>query len=496
MADSILTGEEVQKFLEETGKLGSVLGLDSIRELMNELGNVQEMLPVIHVAGTNGKGSVCAMVSSILQEAGYRVGMYTSPAVFGRKEQYQVNGRPVSEMEFAELITEVKRACDKMTERGLMHPTLFEVETAAAFLHFYRKRCQAVLLETGMGGDMDATNIIRKPSVSVLTSISMDHMKFLGDSLEKIARAKAGIIKENGFAAAARPRNEGVRKVLEEVCEKKNAKLVYAEKEKAENIHIENDRQEGQNFLCFSYGIYGNIRLAMTGACQIENGICAIETAELLRKQGWSISNDQIRRGLSQARWEGRFSRLCRDPLLIIDGAHNEDAAKKLRETLKMGFTNYKIIYIIGVLADKEYDKMLEIMMPLAWKVFTVTPNHPRALDGAVLAEQAEACREKSLTETEAYLSGAACFGEGLTGTRARPSDILCCGTVSEANSGNESPWEKYTSDILCCGTVSEGLEKAFACAQKAAGEKVMILAFGSLSYLGEIREIVRRNRL
>ena len=467
LAGSILTGEEVQKFLKETEKLGSVLGLDSIRELMNELGNPQEMLSVIHVAGTNGKGSVCAMVSSILQEAGYRVGMYTSPAVFDRKEQYQVNGRPVSEREFAELITDIKRACGRMTEKGLRRPTLFEVETAAAFLYFYRQRCQAVLLETGMGGAMDATNIIRKPSVSVLTSISMDHMKFLGDSLEEIARTKAGIIKENGFAAAARPRDEGVRKVLEEVCEKKNAKLVYAEKEKAENIHIENDRQEGQNihiendrqegqnFLCFSYGSYGNIRLAMTGACQIENSICAIETAELLRKQGWNIRNDQIRRGLRKARWEGRFTRLCQDPLLIIDGAHNEDAAKKLRETLKMGFTNYKIIYIIGVLEDKEYDKMLEIMMPLAWKVFTVTPNHPRALDGAVLAEQAEAC-----------------FGEGLAGTKAGPSDILCCGTVSE------------------------GVEKAFACARKAAGEKVMILAFGSLSYLGEIREIVRRNRL
>lgn len=490
MSDGILTKEEVQDFLNEREKLGSVLGLNSIRELMNELGNVQENLSVIHVAGTNGKGSVCAMVSSVLQEAGYRVGMYTSPAVFGRSEQYQINGKPILEQDFAEIITDIKKACDRTKEKGV-YPTLFEVETAAAFLYFYRQRCQAVLLETGMGGAMDATNIIRKPFVSVLTSISRDHMKFLGNSIEEIAREKAGIIKENSFAAAVRPKQPQVRKILEEVCRKKNTELVYAEKERAEDIHLENvsvfygekeedmhtenvsavyaerERAEGmhaenvsvfcgekekakdteteQNLLCFSYGDYGKIRLSMTGACQIENSICAIETAELLRKQGWNISRAQIRQGLEQARWEGRFSRLCREPLVVIDGAHNEDAAKKLRETLKMGFTNYKIIYIIGVLADKEYDKMLKIMMPLAWKVFTVTPNHPRALDGAVLAERAGA----------------------------------------------------YHTDVLCCGTVSEGLEKAFACAEReAAGEKAMILAFGSLSYLGEIREIVRRNRL
>lgn len=439
--------------------------------LMELLGNPQDSLKVIHVAGTNGKGSVCAMISSILQEAGYRVGMYTSPAVFERREQYQVNGQPVSEQEFAELMTDIKKACDRMEERGV-YPTLFEVETAAAFLYFYRRRCQAVLLETGMGGAMDATNIIRKPSVSVLTSISMDHMKFLGNSIEEIARQKAGIIKENSFAAAVRPRQEQVRKVLEEICQKKHTELVYAEKEKAEDVHVESvsfdkekekaedihvesgvsfDKEKeqpedtAQNFLCFSYGDYGKLRLSMTGAYQTENSICAIKAIELLRKQGWKITNEQVKKGLEQARWEGRFSRLCREPLVVIDGAHNEDAAKKLRETLKMGFTNYKIIYIIGVLADKEYDKILKIMMPLAWKVFTVTPNHPRAFDGALLAERAEA----------------------------------------------------YHSDVRFCGTVSEGLEQAFTCAKsKTAGEKAMILAFGSLSYLGEIREIVRRNRL
>ncbi len=436
MSECVLTEKEIQEFLDETGKLGSVLGLESIRELMNELGNVQEKLNVIHVAGTNGKGSVCAMVATVLQEAGYRVGMYTSPAVFGRREQYQVNGQLISEQEFAEIFTSVRNACDRIKAKGGQQPTLFEVETAAAFLYFYRQRCQAVLLETGMGGALDATNIIRKPLVSVLTSISMDHMKFLGNSLEEIARVKAGIIKENGFAAAVRPGQEQVRKILEEVCRKKKAVLVYAEKEKAQNMHMEKE------FLCFSYQEYGEIRLSMQGAYQIENGICAIEALEVLRKQGFQIGTSHIRQGLEKARWAGRFSRLSQKPLVMIDGAHNEDAAKKLRETLKIGFTNYKIIYIIGVLADKEYDKMLRIMMPLAWKVFTVTPNHPRALDGAVLAQKAK----------------------------------------------------EYHSDVVCCGTISEAASQAFDCAgNETAEEKVMILAFGSLSYLGEIREIVRR---
>lgn len=430
----MLDEKKVQTYLKQIQKSGGIiLGLDSIRALMEELGNVQEKLNVIHVAGTNGKGSVCAMLTSILMEAGYRVGTYTSPAVFDKLEQYQVNGQPISEQEFAEVVTEVKEACDRMLEKGWNQPTVFEVETAAAFLYFYRKECQAVVLETGMGGDTDATNIIRKPLVSVLTSISMDHMKFLGDDLKEIARAKAGIIKEEGTAVVAAPGQEAVRQVIEEVCRKKKAVLVYAEAGKAEHVRREQER------LCFSYGELGELRLSMTGAYQVQNGICAIEAAKALRSKGMNLTDDHIRRGLEKARWEGRFSILCREPLFVIDGAHNEDAAKKLQETLKMGFTNRKIIYIIGVLADKEHEKMLKTMLPLAWKVFTVTPDNPRALDGKALAEEAG----------------------------------------------------RYHKDVRYIPGIPEAVKQAMAYATK---EQAMILSFGSLSYLGEIKEALKEN--
>ena len=426
----MLKERKIQEFLEEIGKSGSVLGLDSIRALMEELGNVQDKLNIVHVAGTNGKGSVCAMASSVLKEAGYKVGTYTSPAVFGRREQYQMNQEAMSKEDFAEIFTAVKAAWDRVKEKGKAVPTLYEVETAAAFLYFYRKKCEIVLLETGMGGETDATNIIRKPLVSVLTSISMDHMKFLGNALEEIAQVKAGIIKEGGRVAAVRPRQKEVRQVIEKRCREKQASLTYAKKEDAKGVRWE------QGHLCFSYGSYGEIQLYMAGAYQVENSICAIEAIEALRKSGWSISPSQVRQGLRKARWEGRFSILLKDPLFIMDGAHNEDAAKKLRETLKMGFTNGKIIYIIGVLADKEYEKMLKEMLPLAWKVFVVTPNHPRALDGRKLAKKAR----------------------------------------------------QYHGNVACCETVSAAAEEAITC---AAREGAAVLAFGSLSYLGELKEAV-----
>lgn len=211
----VLGYDEVLAYLEEIAKSGSILGLESMRNLMRELGNVQEKLRFIHVAGTNGKGSVCAMIATILRQAGIREGKYTSPAVFGRMEQYQVAGKDISIPEFVSVVSEVREACERLVAGGKAQPTLFEVETAAAFLYFHRQKCQVVVLETGMGGATDATNIIRRPLVSVITSISMDHMKFLGDDLRQIARMKAGIIKEGCPVVAVKPNQEEVRRIIE-----------------------------------------------------------------------------------------------------------------------------------------------------------------------------------------------------------------------------------------------------------------------------------------
>lgn len=425
--------ENIQGYLGELQKLGIVLGLESMRNLMEELGNVQDRLPAIHVAGTNGKGSVCAMLSSILCEAGYKVGTYTSPAVFSRREQYQVNGEAISQENLEEILAEVKEACERLLARGRAQPTAFEVETAAAFLYFCRRECQVILLEAGMGGEGDATNIIRKPLASILTSISMDHMKFLGDSLGEIARAKAGIIKEGGVAIVAEPAQEEVQQAIERACQEKHAGLVYAKEGEAKGVSLKSGR------LCFSYGALGEIALSMTGFYQIQNSICAIKAAEALQDMGWEIPASAVKKGLEKSQWEGRFSILCQEPLFIIDGAHNQDAAEKLQKTLKMGFTNRKIIYIIGVLADKEYGKMLDKMLPLAWKVFTITPGNPRALHGRELAEVAK----------------------------------------------------KYHRDITFFPEISEAVRQSL---EVAAKEQAIVLAFGSLSYLGEIKKALKDN--
>lgn len=426
----ILSEKETKDYIMEIQKSGSILGLESIRELMRELKDVQDELRVIHVAGTNGKGSVCAMLESVLIEAGFRVGKYTSPAVFWPEERYRVNGKNISKKEFSEVISQVKAACDRMIERGLSQPTVFEVETAAAFLYFYQKECDIVILETGMGGATDATNIIRKSLVSVLTSVSRDHMGFLGDTLEEIARVKAGIIKEGGKVVAGAQAEE-VRNVIDEVCRECKASVVYASVRQVEHVHI------AENKLCFYHPELGEIKLKMMGKYQVQNALCAIETIHQLVKQGYSISAQQVKKGLEQAEWEGRFSCLCEKPFFVIDGAHNEAAAKELRETLEMGFTKCKIIYIIGVLADKEHEKMLSCMLPMAEKVFTITPHNPRAMAGEELAKEAR----------------------------------------------------KYHRDVTFVPKIEEAVKLAMEAADR---EKGMVLAFGSLSYLGEVKNALK----
>lgn len=427
---NILSKNELRAYIETIKKAGSILGLDSITALMHELSDIQDQLSIIHVAGTNGKGSVCAMLESVLLNAGYRVGKYTSPAVFEEAERYRVNGKNISEKDYAEVFSLVKEACDRMVAKGMSQPTLFEVETAAAFLYFYQQKCELVILETGMGGATDATNVIKKPVVSVLASISRDHMGFLGDTLEEIAAVKAGIIKEGAPVAAIAPTEE-VREVIDGVCREKNVPVFYTREEQVKNLRMEHTR------LCFSHEKLGEIRLKMLGKYQLQNALGAIETIRILNQRGFSITPEQLKDGLEQAEWEGRFSILSEQPLFVMDGAHNEDAAKKLRETLEMGFTNHQIIYIIGVLADKEHEKMLKLMLPLAAKVFTVTPDNARAMDGAELAKEAA----------------------------------------------------KYHQDVIYVPEIGEAVRLA----RKAAEEKQgMVLSFGSLSYLGEVKHALK----
>lgn len=421
-----MTYEEAREYTEEISRTGSILGLESIENLMRELGNIQEELSVIHIAGTNGKGSTGTFLSYALMEAGYRVGRYTSPAVFSPLEVWQINGTDISIKDYTSTLSQVKNACDILVSRGMPQPTIFEVETAVAFLYFYQQNCDYVLLETGMGGATDATNVIRHPVCSVITSVSMDHMQFLGNTLSDIAKAKAGIIKRNCPVVTVTQSPE-VSRILSQTADKMQSKLLVADTQNVSGI------KAGIAGISYCYtGQNGKqIRMAskMAGGYQIENSLLAAVTLEKVLL----VPLETIAAGMAKAVWPGRFEVLREHPLFLMDGAHNEGAAFKLAKTVENYFTNRPITYIIGVLADKEHEKMLREMLPYAGEVFTVTPANKRALDGRILAEKIERCHVKA----------------------------------------------KY------CATIEQAVEQAVL----SAGTDGVVLAFGSLSYLGEVKK-------
>lgn len=376
-----MTYEEAAEFADSTKKYGSILGLESIRNLMQELGNVQEQLHIIHVAGTNGKGSVCAFLSAALTEAGYRVGRYNSPAVFERREVFRIGETMISKEEYAAVFERVQTACEALKKRGCPHPTVFEVETAAAFLWFYEKKCDLVLLETGMGGETDATNLITHPVCSVLTSIGMDHMQYLGNTIEEIAKVKAGIIKK-GCPVVALKQGDSVCEVIKNKAEECGSRCVLVE--------VPQYMQEAPIWGTTLQDVhYGSVHTALGGIWQRENLSLALAVLKLLEESGYPITKEAVQSGIAKTIWHGRYEVLQTEPLFIIDGAHNPIAAKRLKETIEKDFTNREIIYIIGVLADKEHEKMLRLLLPGAKAVFTVTPDSPRALDGEILAKEA-----------------------------------------------------------------------------------------------------------
>lgn len=425
------TYEEARAYSKTISKTGSILGLDSIKNLMRELGDVQEKLHILHIAGTNGKGSTGTFLAAILKEAGFSVGRYTSPAVFTPLEVWSINGTNISEEEYCQTLSQVKDACDILVSKGMPHPTIFEVETAVAFLYFYQKKCDYVLLETGMGGKEDATNLIQKPVCSILTSISMDHMKFLGNTLTEIATQKAGIIKRDCPVFSSMQKEE-VLLVIQKEAEKKKAVLSVAHPDAYQIL------QKGEDSTTFVEPDLGEITIPMAGEYQLSNVSLAIEAAKwLLQEKQLENAKDIIRNGLKKAYWPGRFELLSREPDVIIDGAHNEDAALQLRKTVENCFTNRRITYIIGVLADKEHEKMLKIMLPLATKVYTVTPQNDRALPGEMLAKEAA----------------------------------------------------KFHSDV----TVAKSVEEAVMQALDQSKKEDVILAFGSLSYLAEVKEAMKK---
>ena len=404
-------------------------GLESIRELCRRLGNPQLNVRWVHVAGTNGKGSVLAYISTILATAGYRVGRYVSPTIRDYRERIQVNGRMITKKALGEGIGIISAICDEMVRDGFTQPTSFEVETALAFWYFKRENCQIGVLETGMGGLLDATNVIEESEVDVIASIGMDHMKFLGDTIEKIAAQKAGIIKK-GSSVVCMDQKEEVLEVVRGGAEQVDAKFILSEYGGATKVKYGLLKQS------FCYHGFQKLEIALAGQFQIANAALAVDACLALRERGFRIPDRAVYQGLLETKWPGRLTVLKKRPLFLVDGAHNEDAVQKLAQSIEFYFTNRRIIYIMGVLQDKEYDKIIMLTHSFADQIITITPpDNPRALPAIDLAKE-----------------------------------------IAKVHPG-----------VTSAGSLEEAVEMAML----LAGKDDVILAFGSLSYLGRLMDIV-----
>lgn len=451
---------EAREYLKNVNKLGSILGLNTIKELLKRLGNPQNELKVVHIAGTNGKGSIMTFVQNILMESGYKVGRYCSPAVFNEREIIRINDEYISEEQSADLLTRIKEKCDSMYSEGLPHPTSFEIETAEALMFFKEQNCDIALIECGMGGETDATNVFEKVLCSVIATISLDHTQFLGSTIEEITKVKSGIIKENCPVVMSKQTGEA-ESVIKKVCKQNNSKLIIPTEQDFENVEIDGLRTK------VTYKASNNkeyiLNLQTLGTYQIKNAKTAVEVALVLDKaltektdicdesdknnstgmenninnSGNTIEKN-IKKGIEKTVWPGRMEVISKEPLIIIDGAHNPGAVLELRKTLDLYFTNKRITFIMGVLSDKDFSKEAEIIADRAERIITITPNNSRGLDGHKLAETLV----------------------------------------------------KYNHNVQVADSLKQAAEESIYTIKENRAD--MILAFGSLSYLGELKQVVR----
>lgn len=421
--------QEALDYVEELKKYGSVPGLASIQRLCKRLGNPQDSLKFIHIAGTNGKGSTLAFCSEILKESGYRVGRYLSPTIFEYRERIQINARPVSKKELCRLMELMKGLCEEITAEGLPHPTAFEIETAMAFLYFLEQKCDVVVLETGLGGLLDATNIVKTTVLEIFTSISLDHMAVLGNTLSDIAQNKAGIMKP-GSRAVAQKGEDCVMEVLERKAKELAVPFFVVDSSEITGIKSSLEKQS------FHYKGYRNLTISLAGKYQIENAALAVQAMEELNKAGFPVKEKAIYRGLLYACWPGRFQILAKKPIFVADGAHNRDAAERLAQSIQFYFTNRRIIYIIGMLRDKEQDEVLKTTCPLAAQILVVPTPGERGMSAYELA----------------------CIAR------------------------------EYHDNVTAVDSVQEAVEMAYLFADK----DTVIVVFGSLSYLGNLINIVK----
>ena len=415
-----MTYQEALTYIHSVCWKGSVPGLSRTRELLGRIGNPQNKLKFVHIAGTNGKGSTAAMLASVFRSAGYRTGLYTSPFLLCFNERMQVDGEMISDEELAEITEFVRPHAEAMAD----HPTEFELVTVIAMEYFMRHGCDIVSLEVGLGGELDSTNVISTPEAAVICNIGLDHTEVLGDTLEKIASAKAGIIK--GGDVVIYRGSQSVERVFEDACKKTGARLHRAD---FDGICLKRADFSGQ---VFDLGARKELEIPLLGEHQLRNAAVVVAAVDALTAKGWHISEAQLRRGLKQVCWPGRFELLRREPVFFVDGGHNPQCMAALAKNLEQYLSGRRLIALTGVMADKDYFDMYRLMEPYFSAFVTVTPDNPRALPAQELAKMLE----------------------------------------------------RFGKPVTACASVEEGVRKAI---YMASGSDAVV-AFGSLYMVGDIR--------
>lgn len=416
-----MTYKEALDYIHSVERFGSRPGLSRITELLEKLGEPHKGMKFVHIAGTNGKGSCAAMCASVLKTSGYKTGLYTSPYIFRFNERMQINGKQIEDEELVGVVEQVKSAAETMED----HPTEFELMTAAAMLWYKQEKCDIVVLEVGLGGRFDATNIIDAPEVAVIMNIGLDHVTVLGDTVEQIAFEKAGIIKP-GCDVVLYQQDEGVCDVIRRRCEEENAALHIVD---FAAIKPEFDSLMGQSFK-YKEEIYA---LPLLGSHQLKNAAVVLETVEVLRERGWKLDQSDVEHGIYAVSWPGRFELINDEPEFIVDGGHNPQCAQTVKENLLHYFPGVHRVLLVGVLKDKDFESLADILDEAADEYVCISPNNPRALPVEDLA----------------------------------------------------ASLEKFGKKVSICDSIEDGVETAM---DRAASANGMVCAVGSLYSVGDIR--------
>ena len=383
----MITYSEALDYIYDLTKYGIKLGLKNINYLLYLLGEPHKKLKIIHVAGTNGKGSTCSSISSILQSAGYKVGLYTSPHLVDFTERFIINQKSISRKKVSELLERIKPCIEKVANTpAYNHPTFFEVITSMAFLYFFEEQVDFLVLEVGLGGRLDATNVC-EPLISVITHIDYDHMDELGNSLKEIAREKGGIIKPEGIVISSNQYEEAYNEI-KKIADDRNS-LIYSVGREIIYQIVKSDIKGVIFDLKGIYHEYKNLHTPLLGRHQADNSAAAITAIEALKIRGVNITEKAIRAGLGKVNWTGRLEIIQNNPTLVLDGAHNPNGVKIVRDALKEIFSYHRLILVLAIFADKDYKKMIQIIVPDADLVIAAKTENPRAASPRIIAKEA-----------------------------------------------------------------------------------------------------------